>query len=75
MLPHIDFWPLAREVCDKYGVLLIADEVMTFGKTGKWFAMSHWYVSRLILCYTLGYSSICFILYLYVHMMTMSAIM
>ncbi|KAF0979393.1 hypothetical protein FDP41_001736 [Naegleria fowleri] len=40
--PHPDFFPLCKRICDKYGVLLIIDEVMTgFGKTGKWFAISH----------------------------------
>ncbi|KAL7752918.1 hypothetical protein RI367_001367 [Sorochytrium milnesiophthora] len=38
VVPHPDFFPLARKICDKHGVLMIADEIMTFTKTGKWFA-------------------------------------
>jgi taurine--2-oxoglutarate transaminase len=34
-----------RTICDKYGILLIADEVMSgFGRTGTWFAVDHWKV-------------------------------
>ena len=37
------YWQKIREICDKYGMLLILDEVMTgFGRTGKWFAIEHW---------------------------------
>jgi len=34
-----------RRICDKYGILMIADEVMAgFGRTGKWFSIDHWNV-------------------------------
>src|SRR5258708_4018725 len=34
-----------RKLCDKYGILLIADEVMAgFGRTGEWFSIDHWKV-------------------------------
>jgi taurine---2-oxoglutarate transaminase len=34
-----------RELCTKYGILLVADEVMSgFGRTGEWFAVDHWKV-------------------------------
>lgn len=42
-VPPDDYWPMVRAICDKYGVLLIADEVITgFGRTGKMFGMEHW---------------------------------
>ncbi|MGD9536810.1 MAG: aspartate aminotransferase family protein [Alphaproteobacteria bacterium] len=42
-VPPDDYWPRVREICDKYGVLLIADEVICgFGRTGQWFAMQNW---------------------------------
>ncbi len=42
-IPHPDYWPTIREICDKYGVVMIADEVITgFGRTGKMFATEHW---------------------------------
>lgn len=43
IVPPDDYWPRVREICDKYGILLISDEVMSgWGRTGKWFAVDHW---------------------------------
>ncbi|MFY1638134.1 aspartate aminotransferase family protein [Solwaraspora sp. WMMB335] len=42
-VPPEDYWPAVAQVCRRYGVLLIADEVMTgFGRTGTWFGADHW---------------------------------
>lgn len=47
-----------RETCDKYGILLILDEVMAgFGRTGKWFACDHWDVVPDILTVAKGLNS------------------
>jgi len=43
IVPPKEYFPMLRKVCDKWGILMIADEVMSgFGRTGKWFAMDHW---------------------------------
>ncbi|HEV8489803.1 MAG TPA: aspartate aminotransferase family protein [Candidatus Limnocylindrales bacterium] len=43
--PPDDYWPRVREICDRFGVLLIVDEVVTgFGRTGRPFAVDHWSV-------------------------------
>jgi len=43
IVPPPEYFPQLREVCDRWDILMIADEVMTgFGRTGKWFAMDHW---------------------------------
>jgi adenosylmethionine-8-amino-7-oxononanoate aminotransferase len=41
-IPPASYWPRVREICDKYGILLIIDEVICgFGRTGAWFASQH----------------------------------
>jgi adenosylmethionine-8-amino-7-oxononanoate aminotransferase len=43
IVPPDEYWPLVRKICDRYGVLLIADEVLTgFGRTGHWFALDRY---------------------------------
>lgn len=43
--PPDEYWPMIREICSRYDVILIADEVMTgCGRTGKNFAVDHWNV-------------------------------
>jgi putrescine---pyruvate transaminase len=45
LVPPPEYWPRIRAICDRHGVLLVADEVVTgFGRTGRWFACDHWQV-------------------------------
>ncbi len=56
--PTDDYWPLVREICSRYGVLLIADEVITgFGRTGRWFGLEHWGVNGDIISFAKGVTS------------------
>jgi hypothetical protein len=42
-VPDDAYWPAVREVCDRHGVLLIADEVLVgLGRTGRMWALEHW---------------------------------
>jgi adenosylmethionine-8-amino-7-oxononanoate aminotransferase len=41
--PPPEYFPIIREICDRYGILLVLDEVVTgFGRTGKNFGIDHW---------------------------------
>lgn len=58
IVPPANYWPLVRKICDKYGVLLIADEVVTgFGRTGHLFGTRLWGVNADLWCLAKGISS------------------
>ncbi len=46
IIPPAGYLQGVRQLCDRYGILLICDEVMSgFGRTGEWFAVDHWQVA------------------------------
>jgi putrescine aminotransferase len=58
IVPPANYWPLVRKICDKHGVLLIADEVVTgFGRTGHLFGTRLWGVQADLWCLAKGISS------------------
>ena len=58
LIPPDEYLPAVREVCDKYGVLLILDEVVSgFGRTGKMFGYEHWNVKPDIFTFAKGIAS------------------
>ena len=58
IVPPDGYLQSIREVCDRYGILLIADEVMAgFGRTGTWFAVDHWDVVPDIITMAKGINS------------------
>lgn len=56
--PPPEYWPLVREICDRYGVLLIDDEVICgFGRTGRWFGIEHFGIQPDLMTMAKGISS------------------
>jgi len=57
-VPPVGYWPLVREICDRYQVLLAVDEVITgFGRTGRMFALEHWDVQPDLMQFAKGITS------------------
>ncbi|HEY2857502.1 MAG TPA: aminotransferase class III-fold pyridoxal phosphate-dependent enzyme [Terracidiphilus sp.] len=58
LVPPPEYMPRLREICDRHGVLMIADEVMAgWGRTGRWFSVDHWDVRPDILTTAKGITS------------------
>lgn len=58
LIPPDGYMQGLREMCDRYGIWLIADEVMTgFGRTGEWWAVDHWGVVPDLLTMAKGLTS------------------
>lgn len=57
-VPPPQYWPTVREICDRHGVLLIADEVLVgFGRTGRLFCSEHWGLEPDVMTMAKGISS------------------
>ena len=49
--PHKSFAPMVRDICDRYGILLITDEVITaYGRTGAWSGSRLWGIKPDMMC-------------------------
>jgi taurine--2-oxoglutarate transaminase len=58
LVPPDGYMQGLRKLCDKHGILLIADEVMSgFGRTGEWFSVNHWKVIPDLLTIAKGLTS------------------
>ncbi len=58
IVPTNDYFPRIREICDRYDVLLVSDEVITgFGRTGTMFGLEHWGIEPDIIQFAKGVTS------------------
>lgn len=58
LIPPDGYVQGVRELCDRYDILMVADEVMAgFGRTGKWFAVDHWGVTPDLMTMAKGLTS------------------
>ena len=58
LIPPETYLQGVRDICDRYKILMVADEVMSgFGRTGKWFAVDHWDVKPDIITMAKGLTS------------------
>jgi len=58
IVPDASFMGLIREICDRHGILMIADEVICgFGRTGDWSGSRHWGVQPDMMCVAKGITS------------------
>jgi adenosylmethionine-8-amino-7-oxononanoate aminotransferase len=57
-VPPQQYWQILRDLCDKYGIILIADEVINgFGRTGKWFGIENFGITPDLMTVAKGLSS------------------
>lgn len=58
IIPPQGYMQGVRKICDRYGIIMITDEVMSgFGRTGEWFAVNHWNVAPDIMTMAKGLTS------------------
>jgi putrescine aminotransferase len=58
IIPPDSYWPEIQRICDEYGILLVADEVITaFGRLGEWFGSTHFGIRPDLISIAKGVSS------------------
>ncbi len=58
LVPPDGYLAGVRELCDRHGIVMIADEVMAgFARCGEWFAIDHWGVTPDLICFAKGVNS------------------